>query len=59
MSDRATSDLALAQARNTRARAWAYVFRCWQEKQMVARRAPTADGRNERNKFVNEERGLP
>jgi hypothetical protein len=44
------------QARDARVRVWAFVFRCWQEKQMAARRAPTPDGRNDRNRFVNKER---
>jgi hypothetical protein len=45
------------QARDAHARAWGFVFRCWQEKQMAARHTPTPDGHNERNRFVNKERG--
>jgi hypothetical protein len=54
-----TSGLTSEQTRDARARTWAFVFRCWQEKQMAARHAPVPDGHNERNKIVNKERGLP
>jgi len=32
------------QARDARARAWRFVFQCWQESQMAAKRAPTPNG---------------
>jgi len=35
-----------ALAREARARAWAFVFQCWQEKKMAAGRAPAPDGRD-------------
>jgi hypothetical protein len=34
------------QARDTRARAWAFVFQCWQEKQVTTEPAPEPDGRD-------------
>jgi len=34
------------QTRNARARAWAFVFRCWQEKQMAGEPSAEPDGRN-------------
>jgi len=42
-----TSGITPEQARDARARAWAYVFRCWQEKQKAAEPAPEPDGRND------------
>jgi len=41
------SSLSLEQARDARARAWAYIFQCWQEKQKPAEPAPEPDGRND------------
>jgi hypothetical protein len=35
------------QARDTRARAWAFVFQCWQEKRMTTEPAAEPHGRNE------------
>jgi hypothetical protein len=35
------------QTRDARARAWAFVFQCWQEKQKPAKPAPEPDGRND------------
>jgi hypothetical protein len=35
------------QVRDARARAWAYVFRCWQEKQKAVEPAPEPDSRND------------
>jgi len=35
------------QARDTRARAWAFVFQCWQEKQMTTEPAAELHGRND------------
>jgi hypothetical protein len=37
------SGISPEQARDTRARAWVFVFRCWQEKQMTTE----PDGRND------------
>jgi hypothetical protein len=34
-------------ARDARARAWAYIFQCWQEKEQRAEPAPEPDGRND------------
>jgi hypothetical protein len=42
------------QARDARARAWHFVFQCWQESQMAAKRAPTPNGSNERNQRVQQ-----
>ena len=44
----------LKQARDARARAWAFVFCCWQEKQKAAKGVPTPDGSNERNEQVKQ-----
>jgi hypothetical protein len=33
-----------AQACDARARAWAFVFQCWQEKQIAAEPVPEPDG---------------
>ena len=41
VSSREHPAISLAQARDTRARAWAFVFQCWQEKQMTTE--PTAE----------------
>jgi hypothetical protein len=46
------ADVTSEQASDARARAWAFVFRCWQEKQKAAKRTPTPDGSNERNEQV-------
>lgn len=35
------------QARDVRARAWIYVFQCWQEKQKAAEHAPEPGGRDD------------
>jgi hypothetical protein len=35
------------QARDVRARAWAFVFQCWQEKQMTTETAPEPDNSND------------
>ena len=35
------------QARDVRARAWAFVFQCWQEKQMTTEPVAEPPGRNE------------
>jgi hypothetical protein len=48
------SDISQEQARDARAQAWAFVFRCWQERQMAAKRAPTSDGSNEQVKQAKE-----
>jgi hypothetical protein len=40
------SGISLEQARDARARAWAFVFQCWQEKQMATEPAAEPDGRN-------------
>jgi hypothetical protein len=44
---RPDSSISAEQARDARARAWAFVFECWQEKQMVAERAPAPDARDD------------
>jgi hypothetical protein len=41
------SGISPERARDARARAWAFVFQCWQEKQMVTEPAAEPDGRNE------------
>jgi len=41
------SGISPEQARDTRARAWAFVFQCWQEKQMTTEPAAEPHGRNE------------
>jgi hypothetical protein len=38
--------LSQEQARAARARAWGFVFRCWQDKQTTAERAPAPNGRD-------------
>ena len=35
------------QTRDSRARAWAFVFRCWQEKQKAAEPAPEPGGQDD------------
>jgi len=40
------SDISPEQARDARARAWAFVFQCWQAKKMAAERTPQPDGRD-------------
>ena len=35
------------QTRDARARAWAFIFQCWQEKQMTTEPAAEPDGRND------------
>jgi hypothetical protein len=34
------------ESRNARARAWAFIFRCWQEKQEAVGPTPEPDGRD-------------
>jgi hypothetical protein len=41
------SGISPQQARDARARAWAFVFRCWQEKQMATEPAAEPDGPND------------
>jgi hypothetical protein len=41
------SGISPEQARDARARAWAFAFRCWQEKQMTTEPAAEPDGRND------------
>jgi hypothetical protein len=48
------AELTPEQARNARAQAWAFVFKCWHEKQKDAKRAPTSDGSNERDEQVKQ-----
>jgi hypothetical protein len=43
---RPSPSIAPEQACDSRARAWAFVFQCWQEKRKVAERAPAPDGRD-------------
>jgi hypothetical protein len=40
------SDISPEQARDARARAWAFVFQCWQAKKMAAEPTPQPDGRD-------------
>jgi hypothetical protein len=40
------SSISPEQARDTRARAWAFVFQCWQEKQMTTEPTPEPDCRD-------------
>jgi hypothetical protein len=44
------------QARDARARAWAFVFQCWQEKKMAAERS-LPDGRDDAAMVTEKERG--
>ena len=41
------SGISPEQARDARARAWAFIFRCWQEKQMMTEPTAEPDGRND------------
>jgi hypothetical protein len=38
------SGISSDDARDARARAWAFVFQCWRDKQMTAELAPKPDG---------------
>jgi hypothetical protein len=38
------------QANDTRARGWAFVFKCWREKQKPTEPTPEPDGRNDAEK---------
>jgi hypothetical protein len=44
-SYRPYSGITPKQARDVRARAWAFVFQCWQAKQMATEPTPEPDGR--------------
>jgi len=44
------------QAYDVRARAWAFVFQCWHQKQMITRSAPESDSCDDYEKPANEER---
>lgn len=46
------------QARDTRVRAWAFVFQCWQEKQKATRPAPEPSGRDNARKESNHARAV-
>jgi hypothetical protein len=46
------------RAGDTRARAWAFVFRCWQEKRKAAEPASKPDGRDDYERLLNKERRL-
>ena len=50
------SSISLEQARDARARAWAFVFECWRAKQMVAERAPEPEARDDYERLANKER---
>ena len=41
------SGISPEQVRDARARAWAFVFRCWQEKQMATEPTAEPDGRSD------------
>jgi hypothetical protein len=43
------------QARSSRAKAWSFVFRCWQAKQATAERADTSDVCREGNGLVRNQ----
>ena len=47
ISVKSLSGISPGQARDTRARAWAFVFQCWQEKQMTTELAAEPDDRND------------
>lgn len=40
-------DVSPEEAQAARVRAWAYIFRCWQEKQMTAEQGPKPDGHDD------------
>jgi hypothetical protein len=44
---RSHSGISLEQARDARARAWAFVFQCWQQKEMAAEPAPELDSHDD------------
>jgi hypothetical protein len=41
------TDASPEQARDARARAWAFAFRCWQQKQTAAEPAPELDSHDD------------
>jgi len=43
------------QSRAARARAWAFVFQCWQGKRMAAERAPAPDGHDAATRVEKKE----
>jgi len=53
---RSSPSIAPEQGRDTRARAWAFVFQCWQEKRKTAERAPAPDSRDDYERLANKER---
>jgi hypothetical protein len=44
---RSNPSISAEQARDARARAWAYIFQCWQEKQKPAEPTPEPNERND------------
>jgi hypothetical protein len=42
------------QARDARARAWAFVFQCWQQKEMAAEPAPELDSHDDAKEPKND-----
>jgi hypothetical protein len=56
---RSNASISAEQARDTRARAWAFVFRCWQEKRKAAEPIPESNGRDTYERLVNKERRPP
>jgi len=58
LADQARPCVTAELARDTRARAWAFVFRCWQEKRKAAEPASKPDGRDDYERLLNKERRL-
>jgi hypothetical protein len=42
------------QARDARARAWRFIFDCWQQKQRATAHVPTAKGCDDRKRLAYE-----